>query len=482
MGGTSRGRRGVRVGLALGVVMLVSLSAYLIVSHNHDPGISLLFLDRQLHLVSGVRVELYAFYPTSTGTVFTQVFNEYTSSSSVTLPLQAVGAAASAWLNQYSDLAEPSLIGFAVHVFNQSGSILAEAESFTVGFDPKSVLGGQGFTQPVVFEQPIIINLSRALSTQAGVLKPQAAGAGGAALSTTTTTTTVPSFVCKPWYYCSVEYDLNWVVYYPSQNSFGKVPLIEADASAVYTDGLAQYIQGFVEAYMKTTTSTTLSLEVSEADDFSSVSYQIPGASITLKSSTLSENVYENFGMAVNNYPSSVEIYEEAQLALANYSVWAVGPGYATPLGSALQVFTTGVVIEQSSGSSLPVLYGSSGLTLPFNPNEASLLGTINPGGSSGWVSSSLTSNQLPSLTTSIPVGAIFAALVPAGADLAGILPDLNLVYQTSTVTLEFTEFYLVLSSQSPVPVSVYVDVPPVSYSYNAGTYTVPTTIFQVDA
>jgi len=77
------------VGLALGVVMLVSLSAYLIVSHNHDTGISLLFLDRQLHPVSGVRVELYAFYPTSTGTVFTQVFNEYTSSSSVTLPLQA---------------------------------------------------------------------------------------------------------------------------------------------------------------------------------------------------------------------------------------------------------------------------------------------------------------------------------------------------------------------------------------------------------
>lgn len=462
--------------------MLVSLSAYLVVNHTLDSGISLVFLDHRLHPVSGVRVELYAFYPTANGTVFTQVFNGYTSSSSVTVPLQMVGAAASAWLNQYSDLAEPSLIGFAVHVFNQSGSILAEAESFTVGLDPKGVLGGQGFTQSVVFEQPVIFNLSRALSTQAGIRRPQAAGSGGAAVSTTTTTTKVASSFCVPWYYCSVEYDLNWVVYYPSQNSFGEVPLIEANASSVYNAGLAQNILGFVQAYMHTTTSTTLSLEVSEADHFSNVSYQIPGASITLKSSTLSENVLESFGRGNgNNYPSTVEVYEEGQLALANYSVWVIGNGYATPLGSALQVFTTGVLIEQSSGSSLPVLSGSSGLTLPFNPNEASLLGQIYPGGTGDWVSSSLTSNQLPSLTVSIPVGAIFAAIVPEGVALAGILPDLNLVYQTSTVTLEFTEFYLDLSPQSPVSVSVYVDVPPVSYSYNGGTYTVPTTIFQVN-
>jgi len=471
-------RSGVRVGLALGVAVLVSLSAYLIVSYNRDAGISLSFLDRQLHPVSGVRVELYAFYPTASGTVLTQVFNEYTSSSSVTLPLKAVGAAASAWLNEYSDLVEPSLIGFAVHVFNQSGSTFAEAESFTVGFDPKGVLGGQGFTQTVVFEQPVIFNLSQILSSRTGLHQPQAAGASTA----TTATTTTPTFECKPWYYCSVEYDLNWVVYYPSQNSFGKVPLIEANASVVYSDGLAQYVQGFVQAHMEIMSSTPLSLEVSEVDESSGVSYQIPGPSITLKSGTLSENALENFGMAVNNYPSAMEVYEEGQLALANYSVQVVGNGYAVPLGSALQVFTTGVTIEESSGSSLPVLRGGSGLTVPFNTHEATLLGTITPGMTGDWVSLSITGNQLPTLMASIPVGALFEALVPRGAGLAGTLPNLDLVYLTPSATEEFTQLYLVLSSQSPMPVSVYVDVPPVGYSYNGDTYTVPTTIFQVDA
>jgi hypothetical protein len=92
---------------------------------------------------------------------------------------------------------------------------------------------------------------------------------------------------------------------------------------------------------MTTSTTTTLSLMVSEADDYSSASYQIAGASITLKSSMKSENIVEDFGAGLNNYPSTVEVYEEGQLAVANHGVWVVGDGYATPLGSALHTFTT---------------------------------------------------------------------------------------------------------------------------------------------
>ncbi|MEM3655724.1 MAG: hypothetical protein QXP58_04310, partial [Thermoprotei archaeon] len=100
-----------------------------------------------------------------------------------------------------------------------------------------------------------------------------------------TTTTSVAPFECVAL--CYFTYSLNWVVYYPSNGSFGPIPLIEAEASQVYSSGLSQYITGDVEAYIQNAQSSTLSLDVSEGDDFSGTSYQILGVSLTLSSSTL---------------------------------------------------------------------------------------------------------------------------------------------------------------------------------------------------
>jgi hypothetical protein len=84
----------------------------------------------------------------------------------------------------------------------------------------------------------------------------------------------------------------------------------------------------------------------------------------------------------------------------------------------------------------------------------------VGAGSTGDWVSYSITSNQFPKLTASVPVSALFAALVPEEAGVATILPNVNFVYQTTSTNMESADFVVNLASSSPMGVQVYVDVP----------------------
>ncbi|MEM3656190.1 MAG: hypothetical protein QXP58_06740 [Thermoprotei archaeon] len=217
---------------------------------------------------------------------------------------------------------------------------------------------------------------------------------------------------------------------------------------------------------------------MSEGDDFSGTSYQILGVSLTLSSSTLSETVTKDFG-GITGSPATAEVYEYGQLALANYSVMWVGGGYPEFMGYAVQTFTMGLEIGKSGGSLLPVVRCYSILTAPFSANQAQYLGSVVAGNSLTEVSYGVVGNELPMLTVFIPISAIVLGLLSGGeaAALASILPNLDLVYQSSSTTVEFTQFQVVNSVRSPANLSVYVDVSAVDY-YNGNSYTVALTLF----
>jgi hypothetical protein len=179
------------VAVAACVAVLVSLSVYLALRTAVDPYISLGFFDRNMHALNGVRVELYIFYFEPNGTTSAQHVHTFLQYG---ISLSTTRYAASQWLNQYGGLADPSLIGFAVHVVNQSGTIVAEAQSFTMGFDPKSLLSGRGFAQAVVFSQPVTHNASKALSSTSTAQSMDAATPNAESV----TTTTVPHLCVSP--------------------------------------------------------------------------------------------------------------------------------------------------------------------------------------------------------------------------------------------------------------------------------------------
>ncbi|MEM0121626.1 MAG: hypothetical protein QW688_09350, partial [Thermoprotei archaeon] len=115
-----RGRaRLMLVGVAVIFVVVGVFAASYLGVFTRDLGVTLLFVGRNLEPLASVGVQLYAFYPTPSGTVLREVFSGFTGSSTqITIPLSVLGSSAEAWSSTYSDYVYPSLLGFASYVLN----------------------------------------------------------------------------------------------------------------------------------------------------------------------------------------------------------------------------------------------------------------------------------------------------------------------------------------------------------------------------
>ncbi|HLI45571.1 MAG TPA: hypothetical protein VKU94_00055, partial [Geobacterales bacterium] len=448
------------------------------------------FLDKDLKPLDHVYYQLFAFYPSPSGTVFKEISNGFIRASNgpaiATIDISDLKQIAQAWFDKYGDYIHPSLIGFASYIENQSNSLILYQKSFTLTYDPLEVLEGKGLTKIIAFDQPKIIDLTKITK-----------GINNEVLTTTTTSTTVTNYSAyRPCYnypqgICYIGYDLNWVVYYPSQNSMGPIPLMEVNATSVYSLGYQNYIFGFLDYYMNVSSFTTLSFSISEGFEFkgAGISYDTPGPSITLSQSTIANEIKADFG---GISPSTQDIYVVAQVALANFTAWDMSNPYTPPvyLGYSIQLIPTGLLIEKAPDNSqtLPVFFSTAKLYIPFNWDNASFGGYVFSGQSILIRNLDVTTNVLPGLRIAVPLlgllGPLIAILEPPGwihILTEGILANLDFMIQTSNISLTESLFVLLelYFAPSNLVIDVYYDIS-AKYIYNGQVYNVPTSIFYI--
>jgi hypothetical protein len=428
--------------------------------------VNLAFVDKNINLIKNVFVQLYVFYPSENGTIFKEI---YRGISNLYLSIQAslIKEAAKAWANKYGSLIHPSLIGFASYSENVNGSTIIYSQSFTVEYDPIKILNGYSISKAIVFNQPKVFNLTRIQKEFINAYQT----------ITTTTSSSVPYYKCEALYLC---YELNSVTYYPSNNSFGIIPLMEVDASEVYSQGYKNYILGGINIYIYASSKTTIQIDITEIFEskYGSTSYSITGPSMTIFNSYVSVNSYIGFGYW---NPSKVMIYVKGQLALANYTVFIIDPsaGFTYFLGYLYQVFQTGLEVLQSGDAKALNLYTATGNFIPFNYAYSKCYVVLSPVKSSILHVIQIEQNRLLSLVISIPVVTLFASVAPeVVTGLAPMLPHIVLIWQASNTDLLF---YLHVSSSSPVSMVIRYDDAGVQYQYQGSYYNVPTTMFYIE-
>jgi hypothetical protein len=435
--------------------------------------ITLAFVDKNINLIRNVFVQLYVFYPSENGTIFKEIYHGI-SNSYLSIQASLIKEAAKAWANKYGSLIHPSLIGFASYSENVNGSTIIYSQSFTVEYDPIKILNGYSISKAIVFNQPKVFNLTRIQKEFINAYQT----------ITTTTSSSVPSLKCKAMPALYVCYVLNSVTYYPSSNSFGIIPLIEADASAVYSQGYQNYIDGSIAVRIIASSQTTFQIDITEGfqSTYGGISFSIAGESMILSSSSVSVISYIGFGTALGNSPSKVMIYVKGQLALANYTVYLVSWPVLNILGYSYQLIQTGLEVVQSGDAKASNLYTATGNFIPFDYLSSKYYGKLNPGQRIYIFGTQIEQNQIPYVAISIPVALLFAAVSPKlAAALSLILPYINLVWQTSNQYYMDSIFSLVVSSSSPVSMVIRYDDTGVQYQYQGSYYNLPTTMFYIE-
>ncbi|HLI46778.1 MAG TPA: hypothetical protein VKU94_06245 [Geobacterales bacterium] len=462
----------------LSILLVITLSVATSLNLlNNVEYISIVFLDKDLKPLDHVYYQLFAFYPSPSGTVFKEISNGFIRASNgpaiATIDISDLKQIAQPWFDKYGDYIHPSLIGFASYAYNESGSIMLRTQSFTISYSPAQILKGIGFTENVVFNQNKIINITK-ISKNFHI-----------ADLTTTTTTTVPYEYSENLYFL---YVLNWVAYWPSNNSMAPIPLIEVDSSGIYGTSLYNYIYGIIAVFMEQYTTATFSMDISEGfvSEGAGISYDIPGSGMILSYSSISESIsetmtaeYGTFGISL---PPTQDIYVIGQLALANYTAYIVDPntGHLYFNGYSIQLIPTEMEIIQSGNNYLPVLYKTTQLYQPFNWSYAAYYGKENPGDLLDIFVLDVSSDRLPNIVVSIPMGTVFAPIKGLMGSLgAAILPNLTFTIQTTNAV---SQFFLEVDPDAPYGVYVYYERIPVQYEYAGQNYWIPNSIFYLEA
>ena len=336
--------------------------------------INIFFVTRHGKLIQNVSVSLFAFYPTSHGTVIRKIYQGF-NLKFLSIPVSNLTWYANQWLKTYNytilipngtkvikkhilynaSLIIPSLIGLAsYYVVNQSnGTVTIYTQAFTVRVSPRNITHGIGKTVFKAFVNPIVqiikINESSS-SSSANVVTPQQ--------TITTITTSVPQVVS----YAGISFVLTKYWVYPSNSSswLGPLPL----AVAYVTDYAASDYEGVMTLYESATSYSATAIGFGVTVVKGTAHYGVAGYSITLSSGSYSRSTNAYLGQDIYyytccpyppyEYPYFAEIYAEGQVAYAVYT---------SALGTKLYMFfVTALMVIGENGAYVPFLFVSNGL------------------------------------------------------------------------------------------------------------------------
>jgi len=362
--------------VTIATLSLLSYSSLLVFYVNHfDPHtINAFFITRNGKSIQNVSISLFAFYPTSHGTVIRKIY-QGSNLKSLSIPLSNLTSYADHWLKTYNYIAlkpmfngsfvkqpveyhasaiTPSLIGFAsYHVINKNnGTITIYSQPFTVSVSPYNITQGIGKTIMVAFVNPIV-----------KVTKiPLASNSSSTPQQEIITTTTVPKSITEPMgggTCCVYDLDTYWI--YPYNNSqLGPIPL----AVAYVTDPNTNDYSGGLTMSESASSSSgyAISFGISLLSGIANI--EIIGTSITLHSGSVSTPLTKAYFGCENGtqYPNFAEIYTCGQIAIANFTAYyeyyeGCGQWYFNKIGTVTMFFITGLQVIENNGAYVPVLY-----------------------------------------------------------------------------------------------------------------------------
>jgi len=485
------------IAAVLTVIVIFSMLNYttLLVLYTKyvDPGhINVFFITKNGKLIQNVSVSLFAFYPTSNGTVIKQIYHG-DNLKYLSIPVSNLTGYAKHWLNTYNytilipngthiikkhikynaSLIIPSLMGFAsYYVVNQTnGTITIYTQAFSVRVSPYNITHGIGKTVFKVFLNPIVkrikINESSS-STSSNVVNPQQ--------TTTTVTTTVPNEIGGG---AGILYVLhNYWVYPDNSSSLGPLPL----AMAYVTDYNGLDYWGGLGMEVQSASSSGLSISFGITIAYGALNFQIAGASITLSSGSYPTTQRVYLGENVSyyppwSYPYFAEIYAPGQIAIANYTEYAMElkpPFYRTyelvPIGYVFMYFATALEVVGENGAYVPVLYATNELPSniqSFFNNKLGLATIILSHSGDFWMSGDLVvSTSEGDLGGAIPIEAIlqYAFDVPDWVfDVVSPYVDISLFTNSASSS------YVVITMYSISGNTYYIYYENTSIPYNVG-------------
>ena len=388
------------VAVVMSVIVLVTVLTnyealyvdYVALTNPHS--INIIFLTKKGEMLNNVSVTLFAFYPTSNGTVIKKILSVH-DTGVVKIPLSNLTGYALHWEKHYGDKVIPSLLGFASYAVVEGNETVFYLQPFTVSMSPYNVTHGIGKTVLKVFVNPQKIVVHHRGSANSSLQKD---------LTTTTTTTTVPNYQATPYLSCY----LNSVWFYPSNNSLGLIPI-----SLVYvTDPNYNDYGGslLVQEGSSSQSGIQIKFGVSVLGGASTVT--IAGTSLTTSASYLMIANKDFYGSNYHADTNFVETYTIGQIAIANYSVWYDCPWLETVefLGYQDEIFVTGLELVGSGSSYLPALYNTT--TPNVNPpeyfsNNLTFLFSVNPQNYNNVYTGVNIETSEGNLAFSVPIGLI---------------------------------------------------------------------------
>lgn len=304
--------------------------------------INIIFLTKTGKILSNVSVSLFAFYPTSNGTVVKRILVA-NDTGLVKLPLSDLTDYARHWIKHYGDGVVPSILGFASYPVMEGNEVVFYVQPFTVSVSPYNVTHGIGKTVVKVFVDPYEIVVHRPSSN---VTPPPG----------------------TPFLVFSVKD----VWFYPSNKALGEIPL-----SLVYvTDPdyrdytgviMFQGGSGFVEV--------DGSLRIPETEfgfGATVLGYHPVVAGVSIFTTANNVRLYDHvfFGLSWMADRNFAGVYTVGQAAVVNYSIYYYCPSITGPLleGYQSEVFITGLEVTGSDSSYLPTFRNMSSLN--FNPSS----------------------------------------------------------------------------------------------------------------
>ena len=491
------------IAVILAIIAILSLLSYsslevLFVKYFDSNSINVFFISRNGKLIQNVSVSLFAFYPTSRGTVIRKIY-QGSDLKFLSIPLSNLTWYADQWLKTYNYIAlkpmvngfarqtvkyyasaiTPSLIGFAsYYVVNKNGTITIYSQPFTVSVSPQNITQGIGKTVFKVFADPIVKVAKIPLRN----ITPQQ----------TTITTTVPHTTSPPSSYpriytCYVL-DTYWV--YPYNNSeLGPIPL----AVAYVTDPNANDYSGYLCMSESAYSSSGYAISFGISLLASVANIKIFGSSITLHSGSASASTEAHFGYyGKHQYTNFAEIYTYGQIAIANLTEYQVIEycGYVKQdLGNVTMFFITALEVNGNNGTYVPALYVTN---YPFGLISSYFTGKLNytgrnapPHSTNGVAKSTIyvsTSERFAS--GGISLAAILAIARALDASVPWWVPLLPLPYISIVPFSSIPSDYIVavgIYSNSANTYYIYYEETNVSYNIEGNYYTIPTYYFYVN-
>ena len=425
------------VAVVLSVVVLVSVALnyerlYITYIELESPdSINIIFLTKNGEVLNNVSVTLYAFYPTSNGTVIKKILTVH-DTGVVKIPLSNLTDYALHWEKHYGDKVIPSLLGFASYAVVEGNETVFYLQPFTVSVSPYNVTHGIGKTVLKVFVNPQRIVVHNRDSAKSSLQKD---------LTTTTTTTTVPSAQGPPG--SLLVCYLNSVWFYPSNNSLGPIPI-----SLVYvTDPNYNDYGGNLLVEEGSSSQSGIQVKFGVSVLGGAYTVTIAGTSLIANASYLAITSKGFFGVKNHADTNFVETYILGQIAVANYSIYSISwLGTSTFVGYEDEVFITGLELVGSGSSYLPALYNTTtpNVNPPeyFSNNLTFLFSASGPynGNEFGGANIITTSEGNPAF--SVPIGLIIKIAQVLGVAIPSWVSGVLLVVSPYVGIVAFTNSY----------------------------------------